>query len=152
MTFESAFKKIHAIFQRQAENGDLSDRDIEDFNQAQKVIIDYYNANEGKNKQDVKMPWDSEEFKEIWSLWKKYKRQQFNFTYKPIGEQAALKKLAEMSSGNMEVAKAIIWQSIENGWKGLFQLNKKRGKAVADRKNIDYKASIVERLMGNNHE
>lgn len=47
MNFENALKKIHNIFQRQAEQGNLPDRDIEVFNQAQKVIIDYYNLKEG---------------------------------------------------------------------------------------------------------
>jgi hypothetical protein len=54
MTFENAFKKIHAIFQRQAQNGNLADQEIDDFNRAQKVIIDYYNEKEGIRKKKGK--------------------------------------------------------------------------------------------------
>jgi hypothetical protein len=42
--------------------------------------------------------------------------------YKHSGEQAALKNVGEISRGNMEVALAIIQQSMAHGWKGLFEL------------------------------
>lgn len=69
----------------------------------------------------VKNPFSSAFFEE-WEYWKSFKKEQFRFTYKPIGEQAAIDNLFEISCGNEETAKAIIKQSISNGWRGLFEL------------------------------
>lgn len=80
------------------------------------------NVNDIKNK-EVVYPFDSLEFAEQWVLWKDYKKKDHKFTYKSVqGEQAALKKLAKMSSGIEQVAIDIIHQSLENGWKGFFEL------------------------------
>lgn len=67
-------------------------------------------------------PYNSEEFKEAWELWKEYKRKEHRFRYKSeISEQASLKKLSEISNSEDE-AIDIIHESISNGWKGLFKL------------------------------
>ena len=70
----------------------------------------------------VEYHWTEDEFSQIWEFWKKYKKQQYNFTYKEIGEQGALSKLVELSGGKLETAMLIIKQSIQNGWKGFFEL------------------------------
>ena len=62
----------------------------------------------------------SEAFIEAWDYWKTFKKEQFKFYFKPIGEQAAIDDLFEMSKGDEEVAKQIIKQSIVKGWQGLF--------------------------------
>ena len=62
----------------------------------------------------------SNEFIEVWEYWKTFKKEQFKFYYKPIGEQAAIDDLFEMSKGDENVAKQIIKQSIVKGWQGLF--------------------------------
>ena len=67
-------------------------------------------------------PFTNEVFLNRWEAWKKYKKEQFKFSYKHSGEQAALKTLGEISRGNLEVALAIIQQSMAHGWKGLFEL------------------------------
>lgn len=68
----------------------------------------------------------SEAFLTAWQMWKDYKIQEFNFKYKGcLSEQAALMKLNTMSQSKEEIAIAIIKQSMENGWKGLFELNNK---------------------------
>jgi len=72
-------------------------------------------------------PYESEEFKNKWEVWKTYRKQQHNFKYKSkISEQGALKKLAEMSKSEKE-AMAIIDQSISaaNGWKDFYPLKTK---------------------------
>lgn len=71
---------------------------------------------------EVVLPWPSDEFAEQWKIWKEFKQKQFKFKYVPIGEQAALKELSEISEGIEGVAIAIIHQSMSNGWKGLFKL------------------------------
>lgn len=69
------------------------------------------------------MPFDSENFREIWQIWKDYKMQQFRFTYKSeITEQAALNSLVELSGGKEIEAIQIIKQSMANTWKGFFEL------------------------------
>lgn len=67
-------------------------------------------------------PFDSENFKKQWQVWRDYKKEQFKFIYKPIGEQAALKEIGRLSKNNEQTAIAIIHQSINNGWKGFFEL------------------------------
>jgi hypothetical protein len=64
----------------------------------------------------------SEAFMESWEDWKLFKKEQFRFSYKPRGEQAAIDDLFEISAGNEAFAKAIIKQSKAKGWRGLFEL------------------------------
>lgn len=72
-------------------------------------------------------PFDSENFKNQWELWKQFKKKQFNFTYKSkISEQAILKKLAKLAIGGEDLAIKIIHQSIAEGWKGFFTLKKEK--------------------------
>ena len=86
----------------------------------------YINENENEDKDEdvieIIYPFDSEKFMKFWDLWKQYKKEQFKFVYKPIGEQGALKNLSELSKGNEKKALRIIEQSISKGWKGFFDL------------------------------
>jgi predicted transcriptional regulator len=59
---------------------------------------------------------------EVWKKWKEYRKEQFRINYKPIGEKAAIGKLLRISQGCHKVQEQIIQQSIENGWKGIFEL------------------------------
>lgn len=62
-------------------------------------------------------------FEQNWDIWKRYKKEQFNFTYKSlISEQSAINKLVELAQGREDIAIAIIRQSCENGWRGLFAI------------------------------
>lgn len=91
----------------------------------------YTNSNTNSNtniktKQGEKkiiMPFTSESFYEKWILWKEFKKEQFNFTYKPIGEQSSLMELSKLSNLKEDVALKIIQQSINKGWRGLFTLD-----------------------------
>ena len=67
-------------------------------------------------------PFESSDFCKIWDLWIEYRKEKKLSHYKKIGEQSALKKLSEMSKGNIEVLKKIIEQSISNNWMGFFEL------------------------------
>ncbi len=65
----------------------------------------------------------SESFVEKWELWKMYKKETFDFSYKGvISEQMALKHLVELSEGDEEVAEKIMNQSIRRQWQGFFPL------------------------------
>jgi len=78
---------------------------------------------ENKAKQVVIYPFESKTFSDQWQYWKNYKSKEFNFKYKTIqSEQAALKKLANLSGNNEEIAIQIIHESFANSWKGFFKL------------------------------
>jgi len=91
-------------------------------------------------------PFTDEVFLNRWESWKKYKSEQFKFKYKHSGEQAALKNLATLCRGNLEVALAIIQQSMANGWKGLFEL-KTGNQPSTPAEAADY-AQRVKNAMG----
>ena len=63
---------------------------------------------------------------EVWKKWRAYRKETFRLTYKPIGEKAAIGKLMRLSQGCHEVQEQIIRQSIENGWKGIFNLKEQK--------------------------
>lgn len=100
------------------------------------TVNDNVNVNETKNKKEeiLYFPFESEEFKNMWSLWKTYKKDEHKFTYKSrLSEQAALKKIGELANGNEQDGIAIIEASIANGYKGLFKLNEnKNGKSITE--------------------
>jgi hypothetical protein len=80
-----------------------------------------------ESKENIIYPFDSENFKEIWEHWKIYKKEQHSFIYKSsMSEQAALKKLGELSGQDEGMAISIISQSIANGWQGLFQIKEQK--------------------------
>ena len=86
-----------------------------------------HNLHEDDNGNEIKdiivYPFSSEKFKTLWGYWKEYKDKEHQFKYKSIlSEQAALKKIGELSGQNEETALKIIEQSIANGWEGFFEL------------------------------
>ena len=76
---------------------------------------------------------------DAWELWKAYRKEQFRTTYKPLGEAAAISKLLRISNNNKENQAQIIQQSIENGWKGLFELKTE-------------KQTKVQKILSNYHK
>ena len=93
-----------------------------------------------EKKEGVIFPFDSEEFFKWWDLWKDYKLKEHKFQYKTVtSEQAALKKLTELSGGEEKNALEIIEESIANGWKGFFKLSNNE---ETRRNNKDRGASI----------
>ena len=79
-------------------------------------------SDNGEVEKEIIYPFGDKDFLDMWDIWKKFKKEQFRFIYKPIGEQTALKNLGELSLQNKEIAMKIIVQSISNGWKGFFTL------------------------------
>ena len=76
---------------------------------------------------------------DAWELWKAFRKEQFRTTYKPLGESAAISKLLRISNNNKEHQAQIIQQSIENGWKGLFELKTE-------------KQTKVQKILSNYHK
>lgn len=72
-------------------------------------------------------PWAGSEA--TWLAWIEYKTKEHRFAYKSeISAQAAIDQLLTLSNHDETTAKAIIKQSIANGWKGFFPI--KRTQAV----------------------
>lgn len=71
---------------------------------------------------EIIYPFTSDNFMAAWELWKAYKKEQFRFTYKFIGEQATLKSLSEDSGHDEEIAIKMINMAIANGWRGIFPI------------------------------
>ncbi len=78
--------------------------------------------NASGNVDDIVMPFDNEKFINVWNDWKDYKKVQHKFIYKGNkSEQAALKKLGDMSGGSLEYCLEIIFYSMAQGYKGLYE-------------------------------
>jgi hypothetical protein len=78
-----------------------------------------------KEKRGVVYPFDSSLFFSQWEEFKEYKKDEHNFSYKSEkSEQAALKKLGRLSNQTEETAIKILHETIANGWKGFFKLEK----------------------------
>lgn len=66
----------------------------------------------------------SEEFNNVWGLWKEYKWASHKFRYKSVfSEQAALEQIVTLSKGEENLAIKIIKQSMRREWQGLFPLH-----------------------------
>jgi len=78
---------------------------------------------------EIVLPFSSEKFSTAWRLWKAYKKDVFKFQYKgPISETTALKKLYDLAQGDENSALLILENSVGNGWKGFFKLDKDQAK------------------------
>lgn len=64
--------------------------------------------------------------REVVVRWLDYKRSIGNTYRTAQGVKAMIEKLNDLSGGNVEVAGAIVEQSIANNWKGLFELKKQK--------------------------
>ena len=64
--------------------------------------------------------------REVVVRWLDYKRSIGNTYRTAQGVRAMIEKLNDLSGGNVEVAGAIVEQSIANNWKGLFELKQQK--------------------------
>lgn len=69
------------------------------------------------------LPFPTKDFKDQWTEWKLYRKKKHKYTF--FDDKAEQKKLTEifnLSKENEKTALLIIRQSIDNGWKGFFEL------------------------------
>jgi hypothetical protein len=148
--YVKSVRDLQELFHELDSAGKLSDGQATRFDAVQKVLVSFNTwireQMEGNSK--TELPWTDQRFADAWKLWTDFKKQQFQFTYKPISEQGALKDLADLSEGNMELAIAIIHQSIKKGWRGLFRLKEENTitKNLVSPQGLDYKKKLFERL------
>lgn len=104
-------------------------------------ITENENGRKGE-KIEIVFPFESKEFLQTWDFWKKYKSEQYKFKFKSaLTEQASLNHLSKLSGGEENKAIAIIHQSIENTWKGFFDLkNNNNGNATAKNNGLGPKS------------
>lgn len=77
-----------------------------------------------ENVNGIKLPFQTDFFASAWALWLQY-RKEIGKNYKSItGHQAQLNKLSKYTE---EIAAAMVMQSIEQNWQGIFEL-KQNGK------------------------
>lgn len=75
---------------------------------------------ENEMKKKIELPFSSENFSEAWERWKTH-RTEIHHKLTPSTERSQLKKLSEVSEDD---AIAMIDQSIEHGWQGLFPVQR----------------------------
>ena len=62
-------------------------------------------------------------FRAQWQLWKAYKKKKYKFSFMSSdSENRKLTELKNLSGNDEKVAVKIIEQSIDNNWKGFFEL------------------------------
>lgn len=86
-------------------------------------------------KEEVVLPWSSDEFKAMWAEWNSERRERKTKKYTLRGELAALHQLQTDANGDEQTAIAIIQQSIAKSWTGLFPL--KNGGGHRQDKRLD---------------
>lgn len=88
-----------------------------------KQIIEDGDAIEDEINNIIRYPFNSEIFKKSWELWLSYKKQQFGFTYQPIGMQAALDDLEKLAgAGNEQKASELILYAMGKNWQGFYPI------------------------------
>ena len=84
------------------------------------------NTDSKQIKTHIVYPYENEEFKKIWILWKQDRSNRKIKKYTKVGEQAALKKLQDESGGDVNTAIKMIQNSIANGYQGIFAIKNNR--------------------------
>jgi hypothetical protein len=100
-------------------------------------------------KEDICYPFPDVEFHQKWQLWLAYRKENKIRAYKPIGLNNTFRDLFEISGGDVNVAMAIIDQSISKSWQGLFPLKKgNNGKQQSQLTNAGIKDAVLRNLNG----
>jgi len=82
-------------------------------------------------KSEIKLVFNSEQFLAQWKLWKIFRKKQHQFSFVSMdSENRKLIALKNLAKGNEAEAIKIIQQSIDNGWKGFFELKKQTGNGI----------------------
>lgn len=84
-------------------------------------IVDYLRSVNKPKKAELDMSIVATEMREAVDTWLAYKKERHE-SYKPTGFKTFYKKLCELSGNNPQVAMAIIEQSMQNNYAGLFPL------------------------------
>ena len=105
------------------EDDDGSGVQIDDFVTYDKLaeLVDYLRSVNKPKRSLLDLHIVAPEMREVVETWLSYKKEK-NQTYKPTGFKTFYKKLCELSGNNPQVAMAIIEQSMQNNYAGIFPL------------------------------
>ena len=84
-------------------------------------LVDYLRSVNKPKKAELDMSIVATEMREAVDTWLAYKKEKAQ-SYKPTGFKMFYKKLCELSGNNSQVAMAIIEQSMQNNYAGIFPL------------------------------
>lgn len=84
-------------------------------------IVDYLRSVNKPKKSELDMSIVETEMREAVDTWLSYKKEKAQ-SYKPTGFKTFYKKLCELSGNNPQVAMAIIEQSMQNNYSGIFPI------------------------------
>lgn len=70
----------------------------------------------------VQLPWNDDQFIEKWSEWLQFRSERRLARYVPTGLKRTFSMLIRDSNNNVQTAIAMIDQSLEKGWQGIFPL------------------------------
>jgi hypothetical protein len=72
--------------------------------------------------EEIKLPFKSAKFAEVWSEWQQYRRERKLPAYKPIGLKKVFAKLVRESESYEQTAIDMIEQAMGNYWIGIYPL------------------------------
>ena len=84
-------------------------------------LVDYLRSTNKQNKNELDVSIVAPNMVEPVETWLAYKREKSQ-SYKPTGFKTFYKKLCELSNNNPQIAMAIIEQSMQNNYAGIFPL------------------------------
>ena len=122
------------------------DKDKEEVKEKEMVKEKTWHDNFKNFHEKIIYPFELPEFGEAWDLWIAYRTEKKIKSYKPIGEQAALKDVSDLSNHNLQTAIDIIHQSIKKGWQGLFEL-KTTGNNGKEPYSVAKSAATINRII-----
>lgn len=77
---------------------------------------------------EITLPWESDKFKQEWTLWKEYLIEQHQITIGSRAEKKQLEMLSKITDGQEDAAYPIIDYAIANLYKMFFKLDEKKPK------------------------
>ena len=80
--------------------------------------------------ENQQLPFEGEGFKEVWNEWIQFRKERRLKKYVPIGLKKTFSMLLRISENDEQTAIAIINQSIEQGYQGLFPLKQNNGAII----------------------
>jgi hypothetical protein len=102
------------------------------------------NKKANKIPEEIIYPFHSEGFMQAWDKWLRFKKEQFNFTYKFIGLQGCLDDIKKLSGGDELTAIELINNAISKGYKGIYPINNYSKSEVKKESKTDQTLSNYE--------
>lgn len=97
------------------------------------IVLDVFNSkkktknmSKAKDTENILLPFDTPEFKEVWAEWLEYRKERRIGAYTPTGLKRTLKKLLKDCGGDCDTAIQMIDTAISSTWQGIFPLKSEK--------------------------